>query len=138
AFFFQAEDGIRDFHVTGVQTCALPIFPNQAINHAATFVEAAADIAVAAVGALPPLGFIHEESSNAFTLDIADLWRVELTLPLAFSVAARVIEDPSLELEREVRFEANRLFRKRQLIPAMIRRIKELLDIDGDDSGSDA
>src|SRR5690606_40902632 len=25
-FFFQAEDGIRDFHVTGVQTCALPIW----------------------------------------------------------------------------------------------------------------
>src|SRR5690606_40079636 len=25
--FFQAEDGIRDFHVTGVQTCALPILP---------------------------------------------------------------------------------------------------------------
>src|SRR5690606_40000901 len=24
--FFQAEDGIRDFHVTGVQTCALPIY----------------------------------------------------------------------------------------------------------------
>src|SRR5690625_6459574 len=24
-FFFQAEDGIRDGHVTGVQTCALPI-----------------------------------------------------------------------------------------------------------------
>src|SRR5690606_13793957 len=27
-FFFQAEDGIRDFHVTGVQTCALPILLN--------------------------------------------------------------------------------------------------------------
>src|SRR5690606_40856063 len=27
-FFFQAEDGIRDFHVTGVQTCALPILPD--------------------------------------------------------------------------------------------------------------
>src|SRR5690606_40634682 len=26
SFFFQAEDGIRDFHVTGVQTCALPIY----------------------------------------------------------------------------------------------------------------
>src|SRR3712207_9368154 len=26
-FFFQAEDGIRDIGVTGVQTCALPIFP---------------------------------------------------------------------------------------------------------------
>src|SRR5690606_40190914 len=28
-FFFQAEDGIRDFHVTGVQTCALPIYSAQ-------------------------------------------------------------------------------------------------------------
>src|SRR5690606_40960312 len=27
--FFQAEDGIRDFHVTGVQTCALPISGEQ-------------------------------------------------------------------------------------------------------------
>jgi len=64
--------------------------PNQAINHAATFVEAAADIAVAAVGAIPPLGFIHEDSSNAFTLDIADMWRADITLPLAFSVVAKV------------------------------------------------
>src|SRR5690606_40327544 len=29
--FFQAEDGIRDFHVTGVQTCALPIFHTETI-----------------------------------------------------------------------------------------------------------
>src|SRR5215204_6825767 len=29
-FFFQAEDGIRDHCVTGVQTCALPIWPNAA------------------------------------------------------------------------------------------------------------
>src|SRR5690625_5752528 len=28
-FFFQAEDGIRDGHVTGVQTCALPIFGDE-------------------------------------------------------------------------------------------------------------
>src|SRR5699024_11713598 len=28
-FFFQAEDGIRDRNVTGVQTCALPIFPSK-------------------------------------------------------------------------------------------------------------
>src|SRR5690625_3310157 len=42
-FFFQAEDGIRDGHVTGVQTCALPILgtaqylpPEQAMGKAAT------------------------------------------------------------------------------------------------------
>src|SRR2546427_4349475 len=31
-FFFQAEDGIRDLTVTGVQTCALPIFLSGAID----------------------------------------------------------------------------------------------------------
>src|SRR2546422_3411909 len=31
-FFFQAEDGIRDVAVTGVQTCALPISPKVRVN----------------------------------------------------------------------------------------------------------
>src|SRR5207245_5236602 len=31
-FFFQAEDGIRDATVTGVQTCALPICPGSAVS----------------------------------------------------------------------------------------------------------
>src|SRR5256886_4405389 len=34
-FFFQAEDGIRDLTVTGVQTCALPISPDDEGEHAA-------------------------------------------------------------------------------------------------------
>src|SRR2546430_12538092 len=32
-FFFQAEDGIRDLTVTGVQTCALPIYDGEAVYH---------------------------------------------------------------------------------------------------------
>src|SRR5690606_41208306 len=36
-FFFQAEDGIRDFHVTGVQTCALPILTPLAPTRRALF-----------------------------------------------------------------------------------------------------
>jgi len=110
--------------------------PNQAINHAATFVEAAADVAVAAVGALPPLGFIHEGSSNAFTLDIADLYRAEVTLPLAFMVARKALNDPKIPLERTLRREAALQFRKQQLIAKMIDRTKELLHVD--DRGSDA
>src|SRR5690349_21868753 len=31
-FFFQAEDGIRDLYVTGVQTCALPIFAERGLR----------------------------------------------------------------------------------------------------------
>lgn len=106
--------------------------PNQAINHAATFVEAAAEIAVTAVGALPPLGFIHEDSSNAFTLDIADLYRAEMTLPLAFAAAKKALADPAVLLERQLRKDAARQFRKEQLISKMIDRIKEVLGVDDD------
>lgn len=109
--------------------------PNQAINHAATFVECGADVAVAAVGALPPLGFIHEQSSNAFTLDVADLYRTEFTIPLAFKVARRCLDDGHLVLERALRQEAAGEFRRFKLIPKMIDRIKELLDVD--DRGGD-
>src|SRR5207253_8536153 len=53
-FFFQAEDGIRDGHVTGVQTCALPIsiqremsgklkFPEHILMVLCVFLLAAAD-----------------------------------------------------------------------------------------------
>lgn len=106
--------------------------PNQAINHAATFVESAADIAVAATGALPPLGFIHEDSSNAFTLDIADIYRAEITVPLAFQAARKVLNDPTLSIERTLRYDAATEFRKRKLISKMIEQIKELLNAHDD------
>src|SRR2546430_4553633 len=38
-FFFQAEDGIRDLTVTGVQTCALPICPARDSTRAAALVS---------------------------------------------------------------------------------------------------
>src|SRR5437870_11587458 len=38
-FFFQAEDGIRDGHVTGVQTCALPILSAWVVRRSSTVVR---------------------------------------------------------------------------------------------------
>ena len=58
--------------------------PNQAINHAASAVEGAAAIAVAATATIPQLGFIHEDSGQSFVLDIADLFRDQVTIPCAF------------------------------------------------------
>lgn len=100
---------------------------NMAVNHAAVAVRAAAEVAVAAVGALAPLGFIHEESSLAFALDVADLFREEATLKIAFTGYKRWREDESMALERVVRRLAGAEFRRMQLIPKMIERIKGLL-----------
>ena len=91
---------------------------------------------MAAVGAIPPLGFIHEQSSNAFTLDIADLYRADLTVPLAFQVARRALDSPDLSLERSLRYEAAKQFRQRKVIPGMIDRIKGLLSVHDDSSDS--
>src|SRR5690606_40442137 len=53
-FFFQAEDGIRDFHVTGVQTCALPIW------RPALLLEAFEEmLPIRPDGSREPLFFLH-------------------------------------------------------------------------------
>ncbi|MEM9292736.1 MAG: type I-E CRISPR-associated endonuclease Cas1e [Acidobacteriota bacterium] len=101
--------------------------PNRALHHAAAAVKAAAMTAVAASGALPELGFIHEDASIAFPLDIADLYREEVTLPIAFGAVQQFEEDPEQSLERLVRKRAVKVLRQQKLVAKMIDRIQELL-----------
>jgi CRISPR-associated protein Cas1 len=102
--------------------------PNQAINHAATAVQAAAAIAVASVSALPQLGFIHEDSDQSFVLDIADLFREQIMLPIAFASAKEAAKGEET-VDRLVRRRAGRMFRERGVVPAMIDKIKALFEI---------
>jgi CRISPR-associated protein Cas1 len=107
--------------------------PNQAINHAATAVQGAAAIAVQAVAAIPQLGFIHEDSGQAFVLDIADLFRDTITLQIAFTVAKKA-ETDSQTIDRLVRREAATVFRKQAVIPAMIDKIKQVIRLEETDA----
>jgi len=109
--------------------------PNQAINHAATAVQAAAAIAVQSLAALPPLGFIHEDSGQSFVLDVADLFRDTVTLQIAFTAAKRA-EKSDDTVDRIVRREAATVFRKQQVINMMIDRIKQVLRMDEVDDGA--
>ena len=100
--------------------------PNQALNHAASAMRAAASVAVAAVGAIPQLGFVHEDSGQSFILDIADLYRHDVTLDIAFGAAREALKTGE-PVERLTRQEAARLLRKRSVIPSMIDHIKILI-----------
>jgi CRISPR-associated protein Cas1 len=112
--------------------------PNQAINHAATAVQAAAAIAVQSLAAIPQLGFIHEDSGQAFVLDIADLFRDTITLQIAFSVAKKAINGDQTSIDRLVRREASTVFRKQDVIASMIDKIKQVLRTEeSDGAGSD-
>lgn len=105
--------------------------PNQALNHAASAMKAAACVAVAAVGAIPQLGFIHEDSGQAFVLDIADLHRHDVTLDVAFGAAKEALKSGE-SVERLTRKRAATLFRQRGVIPSLIDRIKMLIAPDKD------
>jgi CRISPR-associated protein Cas1 len=100
--------------------------PNQAINHAASAVEGAAAIAVAATGAIPQLGFIHEDSGQSFVLDVADLFRDTVTVPCAFKAAGIVQRRPGENIERVARRIVAERLRRDGVIPSMIDRIKAL------------
>lgn len=110
--------------------------PNQAINHAATAVQASAMVATAVAGAIPQLGFIHEDSGHAFALDIADLFRESITLPAAFQAVKAWRTMKATPLERTVRKTTGRELRSQKVLARMIDRIKELLD--DNDGGGDA
>ncbi|MDO4230866.1 MAG: type I-E CRISPR-associated endonuclease Cas1e [Lautropia sp.] len=103
--------------------------PNQAINHAVTAVEAAAVVAVQAIGAIPSLGFIHEDPGQSFVLDIADLFRDTVTLQIAFT-AAKHARNSADSIDRLVRKEAATVFRKEKVIASMIDRIKQVLKLE--------
>lgn len=114
---------------------------NQGINHAATAVQGAAAIAVQALAAIPQLGFIHEDSGQAFVLDIADLFRDTITLQIAFTAAKKSINGDETTIDRLVRREASTVFRKQDVIASMIDKIKLVLrteENDGAGSHSDA
>ncbi len=97
---------------------------NLAINHAVTALEACVVVAVQATATLPPLGFLHEDSAKAWVLDLCDLYRTTVTVPVAF---AAVRKRQPVPLERQVRRAMSDHIRDRRLIDTVIDDIKELL-----------
>src|SRR5690606_40101511 len=79
-FFFQAEDGIRDFHVTGVQTCALPISLagcNRDANDTADRDTTPATDTTGATGDMPPAttdtSAMDTDATTGLTVTTVDL-----------------------------------------------------------------
>lgn len=107
--------------------------PNQALNHASSAVEAAAAIAVAATATIPQLGFVHEDASQSFVLDISDLFRDTVLIPAAFRAAKRASRKRLANIERITRREVGDTLSRQGTIPKMIQRIKDLFDNSGKD-----
>ncbi|MDQ0988817.1 type I-E CRISPR-associated endonuclease Cas1e [Streptomyces sp. V3I7] len=81
---------------------------------------------ITGIGASPALGFVHTGSALSFVLDIADLYKAEFTIPLAFDLAAK-----GLTTERDARTALRDTVVQHKLLPRIVTDIKKLLVPDG-------
>ena len=58
---------------------------------------------IVALGCAPGLGFVHIGQEGSFVYDIADLYKAEVTIPIAFRTAAEAPEDRPAVVRRRVR-----------------------------------
>lgn len=76
---------------------------NQALTAGNTCLYGLAHAVIFAMGCSPGLGFVHVGHENSFVYDIADLYKVEIIVPLAFELASMDLEDIVGEMRRRVR-----------------------------------
>lgn len=76
---------------------------NMALSAAHACLYGVAHSVITALGCAPGLGFIHTGHERSFVYDIADLYKAEITIPIAFQVAVQGPEDIGAVTRRAVR-----------------------------------
>lgn len=102
---------------------------NQAITAAAQVMYGVAHAVTAALGCVPALGFVHSGHELSFVLDIADLYKTDIGIPVAFDIAAESAEDVGSRTRRAMRD----VIHSRRLLDRVVDDIKGLLLKEGAD-----
>lgn len=98
---------------------------NRALSAANACLNAVCHAAIVSGGYSTALGFVHTGKQLSFVYDVADLYKVKLTVPVAFYVAA---EDP-MNLEAKVRQKCRQAFKEARLLERILPDIDSLLEI---------
>ncbi|GAB3551855.1 CRISPR-associated protein Cas1 [Actinopolyspora lacussalsi] len=99
---------------------------NQALSAANTALYGAVHSAILALGCSPALGFVHSGKQHSFVYDIADLYKANHTVPLAFALHR------SNNPDRDARMRLREEFRLYRLMPRVVFDIQRLLEPDSD------
>lgn len=105
---------------------------NQALSAANVALYGVAHSIIVALGCSPGLGFIHTGHDKAFVYDVADLYKAELTIPIAFDVAATCAPDD--DIGRVTRLRIRDAVADGKLMSRMVQDLQILLDIPLDES----
>ncbi len=96
---------------------------NRCLSSATSCLYGITEAAVLAAGYAPAVGFIHTGKPLSFVYDIADLFKFETVVPLAFRIAAKKPYSP----DKAVRQECRELFRSTKILKKLIPSIEEVL-----------
>ena len=98
------------------------------------------EAAILAAGYAPAIGFLHRGKPLSFVYDIADLFKFETVVPVAFTIAAKVERGMrgDVPVERQVRIACRNAFRVSKLLERIIPSIGELLAVSGINAPPDA
>lgn len=96
---------------------------NQALSAGHACLYGLAHAVIAALGCSPGLGFVHVGHECSFVYDIADLYKAELTIPIAFEIASKDVDDTGSAVRRRMRDE----MMKRHILERMTHDIQALL-----------
>lgn len=100
---------------------------NRAISAANALLNGICHAAIVSGGYSPGLGFVHTGKQLSFVYDIADLYKVDLTIPMAFQTVA----EGAHNLESRVRAACREQFRQSKLLERILPDIDHLMGVDG-------
>ena len=101
--------------------------PNRCLSAATSCLYGVTEAAVLAAGYAPAIGFIHSGKPLSFVYDVADIYKFDTVVPVAFRIAARRSRNP----EQEVRLACRDAFRETRLLDRIIPGIEDMLAAGG-------
>lgn len=105
---------------------------NRALSAAHACLYGACHAAIVGVGAIPALGFVHTGSALSFVLDVADLYKADYSIPVAFDCVSAGLLD-----ESDVRYAMRERFRDGRFMKTVVNDLMELLGVPGSDATQD-
>jgi CRISPR-associated protein Cas1 len=96
---------------------------NRCVSAANACLYGITEAAVLAAGYAPAVGFIHTGKPLSFVYDIADIFKFDSVVPIAFQIAAK----KPTEADRQVRLACRDIFRQTKLLAKIIPIIEEIL-----------
>lgn len=96
---------------------------NKCLSAATSCLYGITEAAVLAAGYAPAIGFIHTGKPLSFVYDIADIFKFDTVVPIAFRIAAKNPNNP----DREVRLACRDIFRTSHVLEKIIPTIEDVL-----------